>query len=107
MMVMTQIPLNFMGEEFIADVDYRVTYYGAPAQGPSYCSGGEPAEGPEWEIEYIALRRDYLDGFGPEFEATGALFHHLANLDKISDAISEEICEDGPPEPDYDYDHDF
>lgn len=31
-------------------VHVGVTYAGCAAQGPSYASGGQPAEGPEWEI---------------------------------------------------------
>ncbi len=103
---MVDIPIYFMGEDFIAKVDYRVTSWGAPATGPSYASGGEPAEPPEWEIDSIELCWDRPGGLGPEFEATGELFHHLANLEKINDAIGEEVSE-GPPEHDYDYDHRF
>ena len=34
-------------------VHFGVTYAGCAAQGPSYASGGQPAEGPEWEITGI------------------------------------------------------
>ncbi|MFA7308313.1 MAG: hypothetical protein WC026_16770 [Hyphomicrobium sp.] len=95
------IPIKFMGEDFIAVVDYRVTSWGAPESWSSY--GGDPAEPPEWETDSIFLRWDSMGGLGSEFEATGALFDHLNNLDKINDAICEAICSDGPPEPDYDY----
>jgi hypothetical protein len=103
---MADIPLNFMGEDFIAVVDYRVTSWGCPAQlygPPENCY---PAEPPEWEIDSIVLRWDRVGGLGPEFEATGELFDHMNNLDKINDAICEAICSDGPPEPEYDYDYD-
>jgi hypothetical protein len=100
------IPINFMGEDFIAVVDYDVTFWGAPESGPTYSSGGEPAEPPEWEINSIVLRwdREARDGgLGPEFEATGELFDHLSNLDKINDAICEAIMSDGPPDFDDNY----
>jgi hypothetical protein len=97
------IPINFMGEDFIAVVDYRVTSYGAPESWSSY--GGDPAEPPEWEVDSIVLCWDRIGGLGSEFEATGELFDHLNNLDKVNDAICEAICSDGPPEPDYDYDY--
>lgn len=38
-------------------VEFTVTFWGAPATGPSYYSGGEPAEPPEIEIDRI-----YVDG---------------------------------------------
>lgn len=92
--------LNFMGEDFVADVDYRVTYWGCAAKlygPPENCW---PAEAPEWEVESIVLMWDRPGGLGAEFEATGALFDHLASLDAITDSICEEVS-DGPPEPDY------
>lgn len=106
------IGLTFMGFDFIADVDYRVTSYGCPAQTYGPPESCYPEEGPEWEIESIVLSRDIpLNAeqhrlvkighrFTPEFEATGALFDCLANLGKVNEAICEAICTDGPP--DYD-----
>ena len=102
---MTDVSINFMGEDFIAEVDYDATFWGAPETGPTYASGGEPAEPPEWVINSIHLRWDRAAGvLGPAFETTGELFDHLANLDRVNDAIFEAIYEDGPPEyDDYDY----
>jgi hypothetical protein len=37
--------------------EVKMTSKGSPARGPSYSSGGEPAEPPEFEIEHI-----YVDG---------------------------------------------
>ncbi len=34
---------------------YRVTNWGRPEQGPSYASGGEPAEGPEIEVVSVQM----------------------------------------------------
>jgi len=87
--------LNFMGEDFVVDVDYRVQSWGAPASWSSY--GGDPAEPTEWVVESIVLMWDRPDGLGAEFEATGALFDHLAHLDEINDAIYEDTS-DGPPD---------
>lgn len=95
------IPISFMGEDFIAIVDYRVQSWGAPESWSSY--GGDPAESPEWLVDSIVLRWDRIGGLGSEFEATGELFHHLNDLDTINDAICDAICSDGPPEPYDDY----
>lgn len=104
-----RVPLNFMGFDFVAVVDYDVTSYGAPASWSSY--GGDPEEPPEWEVDSIELFRDDVPLTAEEhrrcivktplFEATGALFDCLANDDKINDAICEAISSDGPPEPDW------
>lgn len=37
-------------DEIPVEVEYRITYRGAPAEGPSYASGGQPAEPMEYEI---------------------------------------------------------
>lgn len=85
-----RILLNFMGEEFVAEVDYRVTFWGELA------SRDDPGAGPEWEIDSIYLYRDvsFFEPEPPWFEATGALFCVLANLEKINDAICESVYED-------------
>ena len=48
--------LSLCGEEVEvrALIEYTVTP-GSPARGPSYASGGEPAEGPEIEISEIEI----------------------------------------------------
>ncbi len=104
------VGLTFMGFDFIADVDYKVTSYGCDAQTYGPPENCYPAEPPEWEINSIVLYREELltkeqhrlfdrgHRFTPGFEATGALFDVLANLDAINDAICEEICMDGPPD---------
>jgi hypothetical protein len=106
------VGLTFMGFDFCADIDYRVTSYGSPAHMGSLSYPGDPGDPPEWEITSIWLYRDApmtaaeLQGkliTTPIFVATGALFDCLANLDKINDAICEEIDSDGPPEPDFDF----
>jgi hypothetical protein len=102
------VSLTFMGFDFIADVDYRILSYGSPAHMGSLSYPGDPGDPPEWEINSIVLYRDvpppeHLCGItSPPFEATGALFDCLANLDKINDAICQEIAERGREPPDYD-----
>ena len=72
-----QTYFNLMGFEFVADVDWTLTYRGCPAKlygPPENCY---PAEDPEWEINSIILHLDNGgNNFGPGFEATGALFLH-------------------------------
>lgn len=49
---------TLLGSDFVADFDYKVTSRGCPARGPSYSSGGEPAEAVEYEVELNDLRED-------------------------------------------------
>lgn len=107
------VPLNFMGEDFVADVDYDVTSYGTPAHMGSLSYPGDPGDPPEFEILSITLRRDlpgrtnesmrFVYPRAPEFEATGALFDCLCENEKITDAICEAIVTDGPPDFDDNY----
>lgn len=102
------VGLTFMGFDFVADVDYRVLSWGCDAQTYGPPENCYPAEPPEWEIEAITLQRDvpppeHLCGItSPVFEATGALFYVLSDLDAVTDAIMQDTAEyDGPDDRDY------
>lgn len=87
-----EICLNFMGEDFIADVDFDIDSYGSPAHMGSLTYPGDPGDPPEFTIMSIHLRRDLSGGApAPEFEATGALFDCLCDNERIGDAICEAI----------------
>ncbi|MGQ3299673.1 hypothetical protein [Reyranella sp.] len=68
-----------------AEVDLRITYTflkGAPEQGPTYASGGQPAD-PD-EIEFVSCV--YVDAAGKESSPSGA----YADLEQSAlDAIAE------------------
>ncbi len=87
---------NLMGFEFVADIDWTLTSPGCPAKlygPPENCY---PAEAPEWEINSITLHLDYGgNNLGPGFEATGALFEHLAESRQIDDGIIEYLDQYG------------
>ena len=55
---------TIFGSEFIVGYSYRITSPGTPEQGPSYSSGGQPAEPFEFELEFVDLRKD--EGGGKE-----------------------------------------
>ena len=87
-----QLPLSLMGFDFIAEIDWSLTYAGCPARTYGLPENCYPAEDPEWEIHSITLYRD--DGgheYGPAFEATGALFLTLANSRDLDEAILDYI----------------
>ena len=54
--------LTIAGAEYVVDYSYDITSPGAPEQGPSYASGGQPAEPFEWEPTFIALAKDLGGG---------------------------------------------
>lgn len=94
----------FMGFDFLCEVDYRVTSYGCDAQTYGPPENCYPAEPPEWEINSIELylyvpltaeehRKRIIKT--PIFEATGALFSVLADLDAVTESIEMEINEGG------------
>lgn len=47
------IPVEILGESFIIEVEYKITYRGCAQTFDS------PAEGPEWEIDSFKLYRDW------------------------------------------------
>lgn len=85
--------LDMMGFDFIAEVEFRVTYWGCKAQTYGPPENCYPAEGPEWEVDAIYLRDDRVGRIGPEFEATGALLDVLAECDAVTEAIEREIAD--------------
>lgn len=56
--------LTIAGAEYIVGYTYKVTSPGTPEQGPSYASGGQPAEPFEFETTFVNLRKD--EGGGKE-----------------------------------------
>ena len=56
--------LTIAGAEYIVDYNYKITSPGAPEQGPSYASGGQPADPMEFEITFVSLSKD--EGGGGE-----------------------------------------
>ena len=72
---------------------YAVTSWGTPEQGPSYASGGEPAEGPEIEVSRV-----YMDitGTGRFLDAFPWLFEEIdewayEHIDELIANAGEEL----------------
>lgn len=83
-------------------IHFEVTYAGAPAQGPSYASGGQPAEAPEWEItgideekwnadckayDWVPIERSHNKH---EIEAVYSWAELLDLSDEAAEAVAEE-----------------
>lgn len=84
------------GTDFVADVDYRVTYKGCRAQMPSLASAGRPAEAPEFEITRVVLCKDVSHDsleYQQPVETPKWLQELIENSDELSDLIVDEIRE--------------
>jgi hypothetical protein len=96
--------LTIAGAEYVVGYDYKITSPGAPEQGPSYDSGGQPAEPFEFDVTFFDLRKD--DGGGKETpvdcpawlkaEIENWLFEDADG--RIYDAIAEDAADQGPDE---------
>jgi len=84
-------PFTFLGEDFLAEVEFRVTHWGCPAKTYGPPENCYPAEAPEWEVESIAIWWDKVGEDYPMHEATGAFLDTLAEYfaGQIEEAISE------------------
>lgn len=58
---MPEFCFSIAGADYIATYSAKVTYEGAPECGPSYASGGQPADPPEFEVTVEALFADPRD----------------------------------------------
>lgn len=87
------ICFSVFGENFVANVDYRVTHKGRPATQPSLSHPGEPPEAPEWEITGITLCRD-VPTRDPAYNKPIELPKWLAELIENDDGVAERIMEE-------------
>lgn len=95
------------------EFEVKMTSKGSPARGPSFSSGGEPAEPPEFEIETISFE-GIGDSFEKQYKAFKAKFPNtlptsLPSFDQFfADAIYDKVhdlaAEDDWSDLDDDYD---
>ena len=91
---------NFMGEDFIAEIDYVITAEGAR---PTWDDTGWS---PEFDIESIHLYQDFpsyrpVTGDGPRFKATGKLFEVLSQDSDLKATIYDDLWHNYEDEEDY------
>lgn len=80
--------LSFMGFDFLAEITFSISSFGAPA------SWDDPGWGPEFDVQSIVLFNDDPDYRDCQpHTTTGALFHLLANLRSTDDAILSTIAD--------------
>lgn len=97
--------LNFMGADFVAEIELTIT---SPATRQTF---DDPGWGPDFEIESITLREERFQMqppaywvLGPPFEATGALFQVLATSRAIDEAILSAIQDESETDDLFSYD---
>jgi hypothetical protein len=83
----------FIGFDATITVEYEITHWGAPAV-IDHVYGGEPAEGPEWEVGKIGVVLDLGDSVGAEWRPDWrtAAWRVLANSRRIEQAIIDDIA---------------
>ena len=107
---------GYEGKELF--VEYTVTSWGAPESGPSYFSGGEPAEPPEIEIDKIYVDDREVPYLHPNtwfkfkawlYRQMGKKYYRPVNpeWEILAAAADEQIFENFPYDDDSDWDYDY
>lgn len=89
--------VEIAGEELIVEYVFKITSPGCPETGPSYASGGEPAEPAEFEIEVLGARfpNQHADVPDPELPEwlKGVLATHLMERDDVNEIVQRAVYE--------------
>lgn len=101
--------IDILGQQFLVEYEFKITSRGSPESGPSYYSGGEPAEAAEFEIEVFGLRWPKKDADVPEPDMPewlrDLITTHLSERDDINDIVQDaDMHDDGCGDPDEYYD---
>jgi len=93
--------VEIAGHDLIVEYEFKITAHGSPESGPSYASGGEPAEPAEFEIEVLGLRfsKHLVELEIPEW-LNAILNTHLAERDDINEIVQRADYERGAYDPD-------
>ncbi len=98
--------VEIAGETMIVEYVFEITAHGSPQSGPSYSSGGEPAEAAEFDIEVLGIdwpnRSKLSDVPVPELPTwlRDLLATHLAERDDINEIVQQADYERGSYDPD-------
>ena len=83
--------VTILDQDFEVEYEFKITAHGCPATGPSYSCGGEPAQGPEFEIEIIGMQFCQQAPASPDPEIPAwldaLLVTHLSERDDVYDIV--------------------
>lgn len=100
--------VEIAGHDLIVEYVFSITAHGCPATGPSYSSGGEPAEAAEFELTVLGLRFPKQHADVPALEIPAwlkdILTTHLAERDDINEIVQRDDYERGSDDPDWERD---
>src|SRR5262245_44258895 len=100
--------VDIVGQSLIVDYEIKITAHGHPETGPTYYSGGEPAEAAEFEVTVYGAHFPKQHADVPELELPewlkSLLQTHLMERDDINDIAQRMAYEDDGPDPDYERD---
>jgi len=86
---------ELFGQELTINYEYKITNPGAPETGPSYSSGGEPAEPMEYEIQSFELFNDKDEKLEVPKWLNDIIETHLSESDKVYEDIDEDSADCG------------
>ncbi len=82
------VSFTILGQDFVADVEVRITHPSRPMVPPSLAHAGEPAEACEWEVEEIGVRRN-VQGTPKYLSAPAWLTNMIEESDELAEAVAE------------------
>ena len=89
--------IQIAGADYIVEYAYKITAKATPARGPSYASGGEPADPMEYEVTVKSIVPDDGSNVFPTLEMPewlkDALTLHLQESDEVYAEIEEDAAE--------------
>jgi hypothetical protein len=108
--------LSLMGEDFVVEIDYRITSRGYPAKTCGPPEDCYPAEGPEYDIESITLQREIFvespvtPGFvhwalGPAWEISDKDRQFELLVNHFDEQIWQHAADNAADDRDYDEDY--
>lgn len=78
--------ITILGQNLDVEYDFNITASGCGETGPTYSSGGEPAEPAEFEIEFLRLSRGVTGLEAPEW-LIDLIIQHLNERDDINEIV--------------------
>lgn len=85
--------INLLGADYVVEYGYKITAKARPARGPSYASGGDPAEFMEFEITSFTIRCDG-PGVQPSLPIPPWLHEQIVEWLQADDDVYDKVSQD-------------
>jgi hypothetical protein len=82
--------IDILGQSFEVDYEFAILTHGRPEMGPTWYSGGEPAEAAEFEVRDISISVSHPHASLPAPDWLQTLIReHLENRDDINEIVQQ------------------